>query len=306
MARRAVAGCALALLATGCELTETTAVDPVVVPVLEMVLRSGEPQQSAWLHRTGTADDAVPGARLRVRSASVADGPVLAFVAAERPFCVVFWRESFEHAGGSCYISTPGREELEIIPGGSYELEATLPDGARLTGGTTVPGAFHIRRPRISADTCALRPHTPFEVVWSRSSGAWAYVVEVNLYGLRDALSGEGIEIVDDPFFLRGISVSESDTTLVVPGGLGLFDITELDRDLLLALQRGLPSGVVAEVSVAAVDRNFVNWARGGGFNPSGQVRVSSVRGGGAGLFGSAVERRRVLRVGEGLVLPTC
>ena len=62
--------------------------------------------------------------------------------------------------------------------------------------------------------------------------------------------------------------------------------------DILVALQTGLPAGVDANVLVAAADRNYVNWVRGGNFNPSGTVRVSSIRGDGAGLFGAIVSRR--------------
>ena len=57
------------------------------------------------------------------------------------------------------------------------------------------------------------------------------------------------------------------------------------------ASYEGLPDGVAAEVSITAVDRNFVNWARGGNFNPSGQVRVPSLFGEGTGVFGSTIGR---------------
>lgn len=298
---------AAALLAAGCELTETTTVDPVVVPVLEMVLRASAEQQTAYLHRAGPAgpDRAVSGARVAVLPRDRSEERLL-FDEAELPFCVVFWRQSFEHADGTCYISAPAAVTWAPVAGGTYRLEAALPDGGRLTGVTTLPAAFEVLRPSLGSDTCALAPDTPLELLWTRSSGAWAYVVEANLYGLDDALAGQGIEVADDPFFLRGVSVSERDTALVLPGELGLLDAAELERELVLSLQRGLPAGVVAEVTVAAVDRNFVNWARGGSFHPSGQVRVSSVRGAGLGLFGSAVERTRVIRVGEALELPSC
>ena len=44
-------------------------------------------------------------------------------------------------------------------------------------------------------------------------------------------------------------------------------------------------------MSIAAADRNYVNWVRGGNFNPSGQVRVPSVRGDGTGVFAATVVR---------------
>jgi hypothetical protein len=42
---------------------------------------------------------------------------------------------------------------------------------------------------------------------------------------------------------------------------------------------------------IAAVERNYVNWVRGGNFNPSGLVRVSSLRGAATGTFGGVSVR---------------
>jgi len=73
-----------------------------------------------------------------------------------------------------------------------------------------------------------------------------------------------------------------------------------------VALSRGLPEGVSAEVVIAAADRNYVNWVRGDSFNPSGAVRVASVRGDGTGVFGSFSSARFRLRVTRGGTLPAC
>jgi hypothetical protein len=56
---------------------------------------------------------------------------------------------------------------------------------------------------------------------------------------------------------------------------------------------------VVADVVIAAADRNYVNWERGGNFNPSGLVRIGSVRGDGFGVFGSLVVKSFQIRVGS-------
>jgi len=53
-----------------------------------------------------------------------------------------------------------------------------------------------------------------------------------------------------------------------------------------------------AAVTIAAADRNYVNWERGGNFNPSGAVRVASIRGGGTGVFGSMVPLTFTVTVG--------
>jgi hypothetical protein len=52
-----------------------------------------------------------------------------------------------------------------------------------------------------------------------------------------------------------------------------------------------MPAGTAARVTVSAVDRNYVNWVRGGNFNPSGTVRIPSVEGDGTGFFGTSVTR---------------
>ena len=112
----------------------------------------------------------------------------------------------------------------------------------------------------------------------------------------------------DDPLSLLGLSLSAADTSIVYPAELGLFSRTELDHDLSVELQKGLPGGTEAEVTVAAVDGNFVNWARGGNFNPSGPVRVPSVTGDGTGFFGSALVRGFAVSVADPLPagLPEC
>ena len=46
-----------------------------------------------------------------------------------------------------------------------------------------------------------------------------------------------------------------------------------------------------ASVTVTAANRNYVNWARGGNFNPSGRVSIPSVTGDGTGVFGATVTR---------------
>lgn len=115
---------------------------------------------------------------------------------------------------------------------------------------------------------------------------------------LTAALQDTEIEVEKDPLLLLGLSISESDTTIVFPSEFGLFDRFDLDRDLALLLQTGLPFGTQAGVIVSAVDRSYVNWVRGGNFNPSGEVRVPSLQGDGTGVFGSIVRRRFDVDVG--------
>ena len=91
-----------------------------------------------------------------------------------------------------------------------------------------------------------------------------------------------------------GVAIGEKDTDILFPGEYGLFDFDSEEEsitDLLRVLDDGLPGGSWAEVAFAATDRNWVNWARGGNFNPSGIIRIPSVFGDGTGFFGTATQR---------------
>jgi hypothetical protein len=86
-----------------------------------------------------------------------------------------------------------------------------------------------------------------------------------------------------------------------------VFSRFSLDQELSLLLQKGMPLGTSADVTVAALDRNYVNWIRAGSFNPSGQVRVPSLRGDGTGVLGVALRRAfRVDGVLPGTGFPSC
>jgi hypothetical protein len=130
------------------------------------------------------------------------------------------------------------------------------------------------------------------DVVWRASPSAWVYAAEASLGGIQRALGPHGLTVDRDPLRLFGLSISSADTTLAFPREFGLFD--RFDDDLTEALafmQGGLPAGVNTNIVIAAADRNYVNWERGGNFNPSGQVRVPSIRGDGSGVFGSLVPK---------------
>ena len=87
------------------------------------------------------------------------------------------------------------------------------------------------------------------------------------MWGLREALESQGLEVEADSVALTGVAVSDADTTIVFPSEFGVFDRFSLDSDIALTLQAGIPLGATASVMVGAVDRNYVNWVRGGNFN---------------------------------------
>ena len=297
---RVVSSCAVLLSA--CELQEVALAEGDDIVVVEVILRADEPVQLAFLHRTrGTDSATVPGAVIEVRDAQ---GGRLTFGPVSETQCLDFENERPGQSLGSCYRSNPSG--LAIRPGSTFTLRVLLPDGGVITGETTVPGAFQLSRP--SSNPCRLNAETSLEFTWTRSDGAWAYLAETRLAGLRDALRRRNIPIGGNgPVRLIGLSVSNEDTTLVFPGEFGLFDRADPDlTDALVAIQNGLPPDVFGAIVVAATDRNYVNWVRGGNFNPSGQVHVASLRGDGTGVFGSLVPRTQNLSTSATDTSPAC
>lgn len=308
--------CLAALLAatllSGCELTEitsTAAEDQVVVeglvrlglprPLAEPVSRPerGHLVVTVLLHRTVQgaqgANAPVPGARVDLL---LPDGERVRVPEGSLFDCV----ETTPIEGtGSCYMvrvleQVPGAGGLDALqPGDRVDLEVQTARGERLTSTTLLPGDFSLVGPAHRSRCVLPPPDTPLPLSWTPSDGAWAYVSETEIRNLPEALAAEGIAVdeVEDPLVLVGLSVGTDDTTIVFPGEFGVFDRFDLDREVAVRLQRGLPALAEARIGVAAVDRNYVNWVRGGNFNPSGQVRVPSVQGEGTGFFGSSVTR---------------
>lgn len=280
----------IALLAPvlgGCELTSVEIATPEDVVVAEVVLRTDTPHQRAFLYRTlsgsGAGSSRVDSARVRIVGEDGRRSLPLLQLATPSP-CLEDAALVPDSVQGTCYASAPGgRGDGFIQAGQRYHLEIELPDGRRLGGTTTVPGGFEIVRPAVTpcrADSLIL-------LVWTRSDGAWSYQTAAEFSNLAPGLRALGVVDPPDQLTLTGVSIGAADTTIAFPNEFGVFERFSVDRDLLLALQRGLPEGGRADIVLAAGDRNYVNWVRGGNFNPSGQIRVPSITGDGTGVFGS-------------------
>lgn len=300
-----VAGVSLAGIALGgCELSQVTLAESRDVVVAEVMIQVGQTSNrvAGFLHRSRTEGVAgtVPDADVRITTAR---GDVIQLLQTGVEECLIL-PERTDPVPGTCYEAGP-LESLRLGPGDSLALTVDLADGSRLTGETVIAGDFEIRSPLHPA--CALPPGETREILWTSSEGAWAYVNETRIEGLRNALAGRGVDVETDPLDLLGVSVSAADTTIVFPSEFGVFERFDLDRELAILLQEGLPAGTSAIVLVAAADRNWVNWVRGGDFNPSGEIRVPSIRGDGTGVFGSVVVRSVRFDAGrDPAALPPC
>jgi hypothetical protein len=304
------------LAAGGCTLPDVPLPQGDDVLVVEAVLRTDERVQRVLLHRSiaGRVAAGEPGAVVRVHTE---DGREIAFLhsggGCHPP--PTFDPEGDEvRVQASCFVSeaSAARDgESWVEPGRAYELTVETPRGERVRGRTVVPGAFRLGGLAYSAvrehppAPCALPAETALTVRWTPAQGAWAYIAPLRVAGLAAALGPLGIA-APEPLDLVGVSVSAADTSIVLPTEFGVFDRFRYDQDLLRALQRGLPAGVEVALAVAAADRNYVNGVRGGSFNPSGRVRVSSVAGDGVGVFGSLVPLHARMVVGPAPGVPPC
>jgi hypothetical protein len=307
---RVGAAAAAVLAAAACELREITVAEPFDIVVAEVILRAGEDVQTALLHRTvrlPATGVAVPGAVVEVRSA---DGRSMRYAPVPIARCLQGGGDASagqppatERERGSCYAAEGN--VLAVREGQRYTLRILLPDGREMSGTTLVPGNFRFRSP--VSTHCVLPPDTRLTLAWTPADDTWAYLAEARFEGLRAAYAPRGIRVPEDPLTLLGLAISRADTTMQLPAGFGVFD--RFDSDLaptLLALQQGIPAGVTVDVAVAATDRNFVNWVRGGNFNPSGQVRVPSIVGEGTGVFASLVARTARIETTPQSALPPC
>jgi hypothetical protein len=300
---RFVCPAALALLVS-CDLEEITMIENEDVVIAEIYVNLAEdPTENeirAYMHHTvgapGSGVDELPNALIVVRRP---DGLMLDLVENAIDACL----EPLPTVGsGVCFLADPAQTP-NLNPGDLLEVEVTFSDGGTLLGATRVPSSFQVDG---ISTMCRLDSNTLLPLHWSRSEGAWAYVNETSISGLPEALEPEGIVVEEDPLNLLGLSISDQDTTIVFPSEFGIFDRFDLNQDLASRLQDGLPPSTTAEVSITAVEGNYVNWARGGNFNPSGQVRIPSLRGDGTGVFAATVNRRFVVVSLDQGPLPDC
>lgn len=278
-----------------CELAEVTAPASSDVLVIEAVLRAGSREQYAILHRSieGAVVRGVPGASVAVIAE---DGTRIKYEEGDIRSCLLSQPEDWEldeiELEASCYVA-PRSAGRFVQPGHAYELHVETPDGRIGRGRTRLPSAFEYRVPDIVLDPATLTlactlPNTPFTMVWGSADGAWSYVVALQLAGLSEVLSIPDIDVAD-PLELSSVSVSAADTTIIFPANIGLFQRADVDHRIFAALVNGIPPGIETTLVVLAADRNYTNAIRGGRFNPSGNVRLSSVTGDAVGVFGGVV-----------------
>ncbi len=304
-----VAPVLLAPFMAACALTEVTLVTPddVVVAEGQVVIQLDHDDNiesmsaMALLHRTAEVDGsrAVPGASVTVHGAS---GVTVSLIEQDSVSSCVEKRADqvfrldgtieeivIPFDGATCYRAI--RSPPPFAPGEKLEMRVTTADGRTMQGASRAPGAFSLAGAGHANGVCRMDPDTHTRISWSQATGSWAYAADSRIEGLSRALAGRDIN-VPDSLYLLGLSIGR-DTVIDFPKDFGVFDFldgTDDERKIIRRLAEGMPQGSRAMIVLAAVDRNWVNWARVS-FNPSGDVRVPSVFGQGSGVFGTAVQR---------------
>jgi hypothetical protein len=302
--RTMIATAAAALALSACTIADVTVAPGDDRLVVEAVLRTDTRGQFILLHRgvrSGVAEGEVDATVVVTRG----DGVSIPFYETADPCYAIdsayLQAEDPVDIRGTCYAS-PRSLGNWVVPGATYDLSVRTLRGEEARGRTTVPGAFTLRGVSVSrlehepALPCTLPPLTPLPLTWTQAAGAWGYIAPLRIWGLSRVLPDTFN--APDPLQLVGVSVSAADTSLVLPGEFGVFDRFDYDQNLLRLLQTGLPAGTTARVVVAAGDRNYINGVRGGSFNPSGPIRISSIVGDGVGVFGSLAPLTTILEVG--------
>ena len=207
---------------------------------------------------------------------------------------------------GCLFCARPRMWTVSFSPGPGPRSRSGLPDGRELKGGTLIPNDIQLIQP---AAPRFLRPSTgpPCRVqLESVSRGMGLLMPKQRSRGSGRPWLPRASKWKKILSHFWGWPSPRPTPPSLSPGSLGFSTGSSLQQEVAVALQQGLPEGSYAVVAVAALDRNYVNWVRGGTFNPSGAVRISSLRGDGIGVLASAV-RRSIQVVGiVGPGIPSC
>lgn len=295
-ATRFVAAVAVgAVVTAGCELTGVVVDRPEDVIFAEAwaVLRADTDgpvlDAFAFLHRSvgATGPGLVGGASVRLSGAS---GGVVHLAEQDPEACVHVPEFVWPKHTGTCYRTR--MSPSPFAPDERLALEVNTPDGRHLVSASHVPATFSFQDLTQEGGSCRLEPRTNFRFEWTRAEGAWTYLVGARIEGLPDAFADTDFE-VPDSLHLGGLSLGPQDTAIVFPRHFGLLEfLSNENRDVIRALQHGLPEGARAEIVFTAADRNWTNWVRGETLDPTWPRRIPSVSGDGTGWFGTATQRR--------------
>jgi hypothetical protein len=278
----------LCLAASACDITEVTITElepNVVVEAFANIRPAGGGTVIALLHGSiGVPDKDPNGPEAVVRVLAENGAEVLLTEAADN-LCTYGEYPPDPADPRRCYIAT--LDPTFVQPSDRLVLQVDLVGGGRIDGGTQVPAAFELIQPSGGA-TCPVA-NGALGFVWTPSEGTWYYTTEVLLTGVAADLLSLGVQDPPDSVLFSAIAVSQSDTVVTWPDDFFMEGELDFASEVNTLVEEGMQPQWVALAYVAAMDANFTNWIRVGGFHPSGDVHIPSLRGAGTGVFGSSV-----------------
>ena len=282
---------ALGLAAGACDLTEVTITElepNVVVEAYAHIRPAGGGTIFALLHGSVGVPDKNPDGPEAVVRVLAEDGAAVLLAEAADELCIHGDVPPDAADPRRCYAATVNPSFVQ--PSDHLVLQVDVEGGGRIEGGTQVPAAFDLMQPN-GGGVCTVATGA-LDFTWTQSEGTWYYVTSIELSGIAPDLLSLGVQDPVDSVIVSAIGVSQSDTAVVYPDDFFL-DVDEDDFDYTAELNAVIDEGMqphwVASAYITAIDRNYTNWIRGGGFHPSGTIRVPSLRGAGTGVFGSSV-----------------
>ena len=171
-------------------------------------------------------------------------------------------------------------------------------------GSSRLPGAFSMIGAATRSDgRCRVRNRTPTTASGGPPPGIPGHTSPTpGSRALRKSAGQRATIEAPDTLYLLGLSYrTGGHGPSSSPGNFGRLRGVQRQRTTwnsrsCASCGKGLPEGVPrGPWRSPPTDRNWVNWERGGNFNPSGQIRIPSVFGDGTGVFATAT--RRLVRV---------
>jgi len=150
-----------------------------------------------------------------------------------------------------------------LVGGQTYQLTVETATGDRIEGQTLIPGSFSLAEP---GDTLRIEPTAVYQTSWTRSEGAWRYILYAYEYQPGQPFNPEESRVNE---------YSTRDTTGAV------------------SLLFNRPGWYVLEIW--AVDLNLFDYYRSRADRP--ELEIINHLSGGVGVFGSRVVRKKLVLV---------
>ncbi|MDZ7261441.1 MAG: DUF4249 domain-containing protein [candidate division KSB1 bacterium] len=172
--------------------------------------------------------------------------------------------------------------QLQVMPGSSYRLCATLTDGREISATTTIPSNFKVVSP-LPGDTVKAQKWNIYwaryqlPIIWEDSANGWVTLVKIYYEGFPDFFDGGFLTAADSLVIHQGLYLPND---IIIKAGILYFTHCDTAFSIYTMLRQSAynedpSSEVIAQIrSLYANDRINVNGASG----VFGSVVTDSVR----------------------------